>query len=269
MAAAVGVAGASRRRLRAALDATEAGTLLGRHAGQPTAHPDVGGCPRRAATRLEDSLPGRQVVTAMTSPGPGRSRPPARPTAPLSPRCCARTARCCLPLMTHRVDTSSSHDHPSRRHLEHRRFHQRTRGSGLRPCGCGDVADNGAGAGDGPRTAPYRHRDQPRWPVDPHVSCPDRRVILAAFENALSRVIQVCRAASPLPNRDTCTNTLHQFHCAQRDAGNARPGAPYCADGPASRSALRGCVTRIALRSLTIAQPMTRRRATDQAPDAG
>jgi hypothetical protein len=68
-----GVAGASRRRLRAALDATEAGALLGRHAGQPTAHPGVGGRPRRAATRLDDNLPSRQVIGADRKTHPGEA----------------------------------------------------------------------------------------------------------------------------------------------------------------------------------------------------
>jgi len=69
--AAVGVAGASRWRLRGRARRDEAGTLLGRHAGPLTAHPDVGGRPRRAATCLEDNLPGRQVIGADRKTHPG------------------------------------------------------------------------------------------------------------------------------------------------------------------------------------------------------
>ena len=71
--AAVGVAGASRWRLRGRARRDEAGTLLGRHAGPLTAHPDVGGRPRRAATCLEDNLPGRQVIGADRKTHPGEA----------------------------------------------------------------------------------------------------------------------------------------------------------------------------------------------------
>jgi hypothetical protein len=52
-------------------------------------------------------------------------------------------------------------------------------------------------------------------------------------------VIQMCRVASPLPNRDMSTNTLHQFHCAQLGAATPGPAWPIVPTGGVAFSLAR------------------------------